>query len=153
MSELGKSPVFFDPSHRRWKWFKRILALLLVMGMIIISAVALSIVTVSTLVSSGSLLPQAFIHAGPEIAHPSDLFNGSPQQQLQQMVATLNNYVPSPTSQTTPLATLVPANPLPKQETPTPLQPHSSPLLTTTSTRLFQASTATPIPSWCNFDC
>src|SRR5512140_3241722 len=87
-------PVFFDPSRRRWQRFMRILALLLVLGMTMICALAVSVLRVPLSSVQDALLPQSVIHAGPQIAPPG----GSLQQQLQQAVAALNTYVPTPSA-------------------------------------------------------
>ena len=68
-----------------------LLVLALMLGMIFIFAMAVSILSVSSLADQDSILPQALVHAGPEIAHPSNSFTGNSREQLQQMVATLNN--------------------------------------------------------------
>ena len=68
-----------------------LLVLALMLGMIFIFAMAVSILSVSSLADQDSILPQALVHAGPEIAHPSNPFTGNSREQLQQMVATLNN--------------------------------------------------------------
>ena len=99
MPEPIKLPVFFDPSQRRLRLFKYILVLALMLGMIFIFAMAVSILSVSSLADQDSILPQALVHAGPEIAHPSNPFTGNSREQLQQMVATLNNFGPTSTAQ------------------------------------------------------
>ncbi|HEX9019488.1 MAG TPA: glycosyl hydrolase family 18 protein, partial [Anaerolineaceae bacterium] len=96
-----------------------------------------SILTAPALASGNMLLPEDVSGVNPQIAHPGGtLANANLPQQLLRAVGTLNSYRPTPTQISTPLPTLVPANPHPTETAnpnPTPPAPGGNP-------------TATPLP-------
>lgn len=110
MTDDLDSPIFYDPARRRWRWFKRILALLLVLGMFMVCSLGVSIFSVPAVASPSLISPLTGTRSGSELFHANGSSSASIQQQLNQMIAALNTQ-PTPTRSASVPPALVPANP------------------------------------------
>ena len=155
------APIFYDPHHRRWKWFKRssLILMLLVIG--VLSILLIGILTVPRLPKVNLTLPGGAGFGGM-ISHPSPTATGLaptssasavPEQIYQDIKSTLGAYQESPTVTSVPQVTLVPINPptstsAPKPtSTPTqPIQPTATPAPTSTQPPATAAPPPTPTP-------